>query len=409
MTIESPLASTTSSRSSPVQKSDRENDESAHVHEEDWSEFMESNNFFNSNEHVTDNANSSFFGFSSHDDCRQIRLPASSSPSAPSNLTIYCASSLSPLDMMNLSTGADDATGHLIWMGALLLIESLLLRLPKGRSIQEEYFDKKSIIELGCGTGAAGIAASLVCRPEVTVLTDGNEAALNLVRHNCRVNGLNPRSTREELRERLEADPSCDFQRESGGGSECLSNFCYVFPLKWGSSTAMSEERDGKRQTSKANIADEPCGVEETLPESLEGSFDTVIATDVLYDFDALTPLLETTAFLLKKDGIFLLSHVPRAALPPTEENDHQVSAFTAELLSPFEEYIVRKATSCRNAVLRLERIIRPTELMNAKCDNHYHSESDDCVDHQRDKDRQMTLEDMRDAGAALLVFSRSH
>ena len=403
------MASTTSSRSSQIHESDRENDESTPVQEEDWSEFMTSSNFFMSNKNVADDADSNFFGFSSHDDCRQIRLPASSSSSVPSNLTICCASSLSPLDMMNLSTGADDATGHVIWMGALLLIESLLLRLPKGRSIQEEYFDNKSIIELGCGTGAAGIAASLVCRPKVTVLTDGNEAALNLVRHNCSINGLNPRSTREELQERLKAEPPFDFLLENCSGSECLSNHCYVFPLKWGSSTALPEERDdGKRQTSKANIADKPSGAAETPPESLECSFDTVIATDVLYDFDALTPLLETTSFLLKRNGKFLLSHVPRAALPPAEENDVQVSNFTTEALSPFEDYIVRKATSSRNAVLRLERIIRPTELMNAKRDNPHHSESDEGVNHPGEKDRLTTLEDMRDAGAAVLVFARS-
>ena len=50
-----------------------------------------------------------------------------------------------------------------------------------------------------------------------------------------------------------------------------------------------------------------------------EQPFDTVLATDVLYDIQAWEPLLKTANASLKTDGIFVLSHVPRAALPEGE------------------------------------------------------------------------------------------
>ena len=198
VTEKSCVASSTSGWSVD-EKTDRNHDEVEEqpvVQEEDWSEFMNNGMTFESNlvnNSIHDDVDSNFFGFSSHDDRRQIFLPtfasssSSSSSSVPSSVTICCASSLSPMDMVNMSYGADDATGHVIWMGARLLIEALPYPLSSkttDTSVRDQYLHQKCIIELGCGTGLAGIAAIQACRPTLAVLTDGNEAALNLVKHN---------------------------------------------------------------------------------------------------------------------------------------------------------------------------------------------------------------------------------
>ena len=43
--------------------------------------------------------------------------------------------------------------------------------------------------------------------------------------------------------------------------------------------------------------------------------FDRIIATDVVYDLGAIKPLIETSSLYLKKDGYFVLSHIPRASI----------------------------------------------------------------------------------------------
>eukprot|EP00980_Cylindrotheca_fusiformis_P005902 scaffold1242_cov123-Cylindrotheca_fusiformis.AAC.11 len=160
-------------------------------------------------------------------------------------IRIASAPSLTPIDMMDLGSGTHDATGHCVWTGARFFTQ-----IPT-ESLQP-YFTNKRILELGSGTGLAGIAISRLFFPKELVLTDSSSSALELCRHNCGINNLDSAN---------------------------------VQPLTWGASF-------------------------------LSTIFDTVFATDVLYDIEAWVPLLKTAYLSLGKDGIFILSHVPRAVLP---------------------------------------------------------------------------------------------
>ena len=397
MSINAHIASNISSTSLPTQEADEEKHESATVLEEDWSEFMGGHNF-QPHENDDHDADSNFFGFSSHDDCRQIPLPASSSSSSSDfSLAICCASSLSPMDMMNMSNGADDPTGHVIWKGALMFIEALPISLLNGSSLKERCFDRKRILELGCGTGVAGIAATIACRPKLSVLTDGNEDALKLVRHNCRINGLRPISKSTSMKRVKESESSNKLIAECQPNSDC-----YVFPLKWGS----SDQINTKQLNPKVGTIEDETELDKKSSLISKASFDTVMATDVLYDLAALSPLLETTNYLLKGGGTFVLSHIPRAALPPDEDNQDPIISVDSHSISPLEGYIIGKVTSGCHAMM-LDYIIRPSDVISAKDGANDLSEGTTPSIADCEKKKWTELEEMRDAGAALLVFSK--
>jgi hypothetical protein len=47
--------------------------------------------------------------------------------------------------------------------------------------------------------------------------------------------------------------------------------------------------------------------------DHITGMFDIALATDVLYDVDLIEPLFKTVSKLIPSDGVFILSHIPRA------------------------------------------------------------------------------------------------
>jgi SAM-dependent methyltransferase len=207
---------------------------------------------------------------------RRVQVTRSDASDGDSKfLTVACVTHLSPLDMMDLSWGTRDATGNRVWMGALLLIESL-------QSLKE-HFENRRVLELGCGTGIAGLAVAQVFRPQTIILTDNSEAALDLCRRNLLLNT----STMDE-------------------------DVVEITQLEWGVGLASS------------------CWKE---------SLGTVLATDVLYDLGSLLPLLTTVSAILVPGGHFILSHVPRASLPLSCPFDnleayvvHQAKDFGLEL-----------------------------------------------------------------------------
>jgi SAM-dependent methyltransferase len=240
-------------------------------------------------------------GFAQHE-LLQVKWSDNNAPP----LTIGCVSSLSPLDMMHLSEGSHDATGHRIWMGAKLFVNAL------GYGSLDSAFLGKTTLELGCGTGLAGIAVLkhdyLACRR--VVFTDNDAQVLDLCRTNCEQN-LDPSDTRWQLA-----------------------------ALAWGA------ER------------------------SIDGEFDTIFATDVLYDVGSLQPLLQTVCQYLSHNGLFVLAHVPRASLYGKVGTGTQL-----------EDYIVAQATPMR---LILLKTIRPSDLpLDA------------------------SNVDMQEAGAGILVFQK--
>ena len=250
-------------------------------------------------------------GFAIHD-CVEIEWSSSETP-----LMIACVSTLSPLDMMNLSEGFHDATGHRIWMGAMFFIHAL--RSEAMQTELRETFQGKSILELGCGTGLSGITLlkdmNLSCRE--VVMTDCCEDVIHLCQTNCTQN-LDPTDTRWR-----------------------------VLTLTWGLQSQQWNQE-----------------------------FDTVLATDILYDIESFPPLLISVCQYLSPNGMFVLSHVPRAVLP----GNGKVST-EKEL----EQYIVEQTTLLG---FTLQHIIRPCNL---QIPNTVGSD----------------FQEMNEAGVAILIFQR--
>lgn len=268
-----------------------------HPVEEDWSSFM----------------SESMTGFAQHE-TQTVRVSSSQTQ------TILSVGQLSPLDMMNLSHGHHDATGHRIWLGAYFFMEAL----DKDELLGKSLFRSKRVLELGSGSGVSGLTvlSDSLSAPTSIVFTDSDPASLELCRRNCQQN----------------------LPSDDGRYSISL--------LEWGNSLHGNDANNNK--------------------------FDTVFATDVLYDTSSLKPLLCTVRASLKPGGFFLMAHVPRASLP----GEAMVGA--AEKLESFI------TTETRSYSLELDRIIRPRDL---------------CNDAYEESLNSISLQEMQDAGAAILVF----
>ena len=198
-------------------------------------------------------------------------------------MKLQCVESLTPLDMMNLSNGISDSTGNRVWSGAIMfmvyfaivpLLQSSTFieeengekfeKMRSSQTLKDNLFAGKRVLELGAGTGSSSIAVVLSCLHSKAVLpdivfTDNDETVLKLCEQNCKSN--------------------------LGAINVSVEN------LGWGT-----------KETVKSHS------------EKIH-SFDTVIATDVIYDLSALQPLFETASLMVNPGGIFILAHVPRASI----------------------------------------------------------------------------------------------
>lgn len=262
--------------------------------EEDWSSIM----------------SESTTGFSDHE-TQIIRV----SPSR--TLSIACVPALSPLDMMNLSHGTHDATGHVIWMGAYFFIEAIARH-----DYMKDIFRSKRVLEIGCGSGVSGLALLKYATDEPTsiLFTDSDPASLELCGNNC------------------------------GRNLSSIDKRYSIAHLEWGDSL----------------------GVEK---------FDTVLATDVVYDISSLDPMLYTVSKVLSTNGCFVLAHVPRASLPG------EARVGTAEDL---ECYILRQV---HKYSLELKMVIRSRDI----CD----IDNDTALNN-------ISFREMEDGGCAILVFEKN-
>ena len=294
-------------------------------------------------------------------------------------MKLRCMDSLTPIDMINLSTGKSDETGNRIWMGSLLFIECMVRPLqqyctsssslsqnPSSSSsattmmmeetqkqlfnLRKKLFDRRQILELGTGTGASLISIGLVgmnknnnnnnnnnssnknqdIRPTKMTFTDNDMNVLSLCKINCEINLRKKNSTTTT---NSNSDKSINNNTDDSNDYNNNDNDYYsVCRLDWGGSR-MQHQKEG---------------------ELLRGSQDTIIATDVIYDLSAINILFETAYYLLKDNnnndhhdgkcssrednyddddddqgsiegrykkrdndegGYFVLSHVPRAAI----------------------------------------------------------------------------------------------
>ena len=149
---------------------------------------------------------------------------------------------------------------------------------------------KKRVIEYGAGTGIGGLSFLLsnddAIVPSFVCFTDYDEHALEVCKRNCELNNIH-------------------------GSSYSIK------ALTW-----------GRDQT--------------------EGEFDVALATDVLYDVDLIDPLFATVSKAIPIDGLFILSHIPRACY---NENN------PPEAVENLEQYIIDQAIRFGMA---LAEIIRP-------------------------------------------------
>jgi predicted nicotinamide N-methyase len=211
--------------------------------EEDWSAFIQSSG----DNSLTGNS------FARHDCMEEFSLNGGGTV-----LKIASVAALSPIDMVNLSWGTNDATGHRIWLGAKLFLHAI----PR----LNEYFVGKSILEVGAGTGIAGIAIDKSLQVQQLILTDGSQSALDLCRRNCEANRVSDRVNTQRL---------------------CWGE---ALPVVACDGSVDSEVK--------------------CMP------FDTMIAADVIYDLTMWCLILKTAKLSLRDDGFFVLSHCPRAAVP---------------------------------------------------------------------------------------------
>lgn len=264
----------------------RNNDKGVEDDEEDWTDIIESSN--------CDGDALNGHGFARHDTVNDFPLVVvrrdgkhqeSTTTTTVVMLKIASVASLSPIDMVNLSWGSHDATGHRIWLGARILLHALSSQalLP--------YLEGKRILELGAGTGMAGIAIIKAVPVRQMTLTDASPSALGLCEKNCKINGV---EENVEIRK-----------------------------LSWGDTLPSSSSEDSDAET----------------------LFDTVVAADVLYDLNMWKPILQTASRSLNRQqqphGSLILSHVPRAAIPEEERGRSiedivlkQAESFGFELVS---------------------------------------------------------------------------
>jgi ribosomal protein L11 methylase PrmA len=250
-------------------------------------------------------------------------------------LELECVESLTPLDMIGLSSGAHDATGHCVWTGAFLLIATLdapttdytndessgSVTLPS--SILSLVFKSKCVIELGSGTGIGGIALSKShsCRPKRIFFTDADPDVLALCQRNCKRN-LSPGAESDQV------------------GPENV--------LKW--------------RTVKLTWGQDP------LPSEIKpSSFDAVLATDVLYDIGLLPALLRTASACLVRGGHFCLSHVPRACF---NSENQPVDDLEGHIVDQAERHGFKLAATIRPRDCQQSTRIPPSALNYIKmCD----------------------------------------
>lgn len=247
--------------------------------EEDWSSIL------------ADTTGSAYKNY----DCIEIFISSSTC------LKINCVQSLTPLDILALSNGTGDATGNKVWTAAYFFISSFAMAYPPHicskepllfshsgipielYQLRKTLFNDKIVLELGCGTGVSGLSLIVsgfdhqrqeLCKPAWFVFTDGDDNTLSL----CRKNAESNLSVYDE------------------------QHYSFV-KLAWGEEESIESLRINLNHIGQVGIQ----------------GFDTIIATDILYDLEALRPIFNTVHTLLVDQGFFVLALVPRISLDESQ------------------------------------------------------------------------------------------
>eukprot|EP00978_Attheya_sp_CCMP212_P043862 scaffold293443_cov60-Attheya_sp.AAC.1 len=311
-------------------------------------------------------------------------------------LQLYCVAELSPLDMVDMYHGRTDPTGYCAsWMGAHLFLEAFCVSeessAPASASLSW-LFRQRRVLELGCGTGISGIAllSSSFTRPSHVTFTDADPAALDLCRTNCQ---LQPWSTSQSSSQSTvdRTEKSNDVSAVDHNGTDSSFAIC---PLQWGTALGKNIQQQKSDELEENDDMDgsKTNNNHDWLLQS--ATYETVLATDVLYDIEALKPLLQTASDLLVPEtGHFVLSHVPRASISSSsgDDNDDDVvssrEVLEAAICSEAARHDLQWLPHCT---------IRPQQLMKL------HGRTESVVSQNH------SLKDMEEAGAAILVFQKT-
>ena len=266
-------------------------------------------------------------------------------------LKAMVGSNLSPLDMdygsekesatTTTTNEFSDGTGHLIWLASMAFMHLLEEGGDGEASLLADLFDCKTVLELGCGTGAASICVSRLCQPQKVVMTDNDPEALKLAKENCELNKVS-----EEL--------------------------VYVKHLEWSDSYSYAGDALQKDENNHVN------------------GYDTVLATDVLYDLKMITPMLQTAFVSLKRGGNLCLSHVPRFCIP--NSNDSKKDDDGMNPLERLENHIVELA---KKTGFTLNETIRPDQVLLE-------------LPRQSERPTDLSLETLEQAHAVIYIFSKA-
>lgn len=292
-------------------------------------------------EETWEEANCSAAAYTPHSS-RRIPFYTSSSSSFI-DIQSVDTSSLTLLDVCNYTVekAEVDGSGHCVWMGSIFWIHALSMSIADagGTSssswFKESYFQNRQVAEMGCGTGAAGIAmikllesqlsSSSSCRPTCTSFLDNDPEALELCQKNCQQNGVQESRYKIQLQE-----PWADL-----------------------SATTTASTSNGE-QSSKESFC-----------------FDTILATDVLYDLKIIRPFLQTASRFLKKSSTtnnnidieekhLILSHVPRWFLPRDNNNNNKEQDKDYSASQALEKHIVKEASQIG---FQLIHTVRPRQV----------------------------------------------
>ena len=203
---------------------------------------------------------------------RTLALPSGLPP-----LRLRCVDELPlSLGLLLVADDHEDWTGLKIWPGAHLLLAFLLLPLSSSSSLSTSAAallqGRRAIVELGCGTGAVGLAlAPRLDMGATVVLTDGHPQLVKLAVENSALN-----------------------YGEGSDGKTAPPTFV-ARRLLWGNGVE-----------ARAQV--------EAVRREVGGRADLVLAADCIYDAEVLQPLLWTASQLL------LASPSPPPPPPPSQQ-----------------------------------------------------------------------------------------
>lgn len=235
-----------------------------------------------------------------------------------SNMTLLDVCNYIPDDQV-------DGSGHCVWMGALFFLHAIGISAILSKPNPFGLLHGQTVMELGCGTGTAGIGLFRLLQQrrkelEKIVFVDNDPQVLELCRQNCYSNNI----------------PESSFQ---------------IFRQGSWIDTAI-----GKKDA-------------EDMPQSV----DTIIATDVLYDLKIIQPFFKTASLLLellspssvgpkKKSAKHLIvSHVPRWFLPREEKRNTESTKSNPS--QELEQHIIQQANAFSFILIQT---IRPQSLLQS-------------------------------------------